>query len=234
MPSSRSCRTRRSRPPGRWTGGRAAQGVAGRPAHRVQGPRPDQGRAHHFRLPGLRAPRAAGGSRAGGAAARRGRDPDRQDQHAGIRRGQPDLQQGVRRDAQSLRPRQDLRRLVGRRGRGRRLRHAALRRRVRPRREPAQSRQLLQRRRLPPDARPRAGVARPPTRGTRSPCWDRWRAPFPTARCSSARWRARIRARQRRSPSRAETFPRPLQAGFQRKCASPGAAISAGCRWIPA
>ena len=55
---------------------------------------------------------------------------------------------------------QDLRRLVGRRGRGGGVRHAALRRRLRPRGEPAQSRQLLQRRRLPAHARARPGVAR--------------------------------------------------------------------------
>ena len=161
------------------------------------------------------------------------RDHDRQDQHAGVRRGQPDLQQGVRRDAQSLRSRQDLRRLVRRRGRGRRLRHAALRRRIRPRREPAQSRQLLQRRRVP--AR-RPGACRrgpPPTRGTRSRCWGRWRAPFPTARCSSARWPARIRARPRRSTSRARHSSGRC-AGISGRSASPGAAISAGCRWIRA
>jgi amidase len=69
-----------------------------------------------------------------------------------------------------------------------------------------------------------------PTHGTRSPCWGRWRAPFPTAPCYSVQWPARIRARRPRSTNRAG-----LSLGRCReisgKFASPGAAISGDCRW---
>ena len=90
------------------------------------------------------------------AAARRRRDHGRQDQHAGVRRGLADLQRGVRRDAQSVRPDQDLRRQQRRR-RGRAgLRHGADRRRQRHGRLAAQSGRLLQRRRPASVAGPRA------------------------------------------------------------------------------
>ena len=98
---------------------------------------------------------------------------------------------------------QDLRRLLGRRGGRGRLRHAALRRRRRPRREPAQPRQLLQRGRLPPDAGPRAGVAGGERLEHARRCSGRSRAPSTTARFSSRPWPGPIRARRSPSPSRA-------------------------------
>ena len=88
--------------------------------------------------------------------AARGRDHDRQDQHAGIRRGIADVQHGLRRDAQSLRPDEDVRRIVRRRRRRVGLRTGACRQRLRYRRFAAQSRRILQRRRLPAFDRPRA------------------------------------------------------------------------------
>ena len=90
----------------------------------------------------------------------RGRDPDRQDEHARVRHGLAHLQQGLRHDAESVRPHEERRRLERRRGRGARDRHAADRRRQRPRRLAAQSRQLQQHRRLSAQRRPRADVRR--------------------------------------------------------------------------
>ena len=92
----------------------------------------------------------------GRADAARGRDHHRQDQHAGIRRGIADVQQGLRRDAQSLRPDEDLRRILRRRRRRAGLRAGARRQRLRYRRFAAQSRRILQRGWLPAFHRPRA------------------------------------------------------------------------------
>ena len=89
----------------------------------------------------------------------RRRDHDRQDQHAGIRRGFADLQRGIRRHAQSLRSRQDLRRLERRRRGGPGGGLAADRRRIGPGREPAQPRELLQRGRSASLRRPRSELA---------------------------------------------------------------------------
>ncbi len=146
--------------------------------------------------------------------------------------GEPDLQQSVWRDPQSLRPRQDLRRLVGRRGRGRGLRHAALRRRIRSRREPAQPGNYCN------------VVGFRPTPG-RIPAWPAanawntlsvlgpWPARLPTVPFFSARWPDRIRARPSRSPSR--VAPSWGHCGeISGKFAAPGAAISAACRWTRA
>ena len=99
-------------------------------------------------------------------AARR-RDHHRQDQHAGIRRGIADVQHGLRRDAQSLRPDEDLRRILRRR-RGRAgVRARAGGQRLRYRRFPAQSRGILQRGGLPAFHRPRAESQRRRSRGRR-------------------------------------------------------------------
>ena len=92
------------------------------------------------------------------AAAPRRRHRHRQDEHAGVRRGLADVQRAVRRDAQPVRPDEDLRRQQRRRGRRARLRHAAARRRHRSRRLAAQSRELLQRRRLQAVAGARAAT----------------------------------------------------------------------------
>ena len=89
------------------------------------------------------------------ADAARGRDHHRQDQHAGIRRGIADVQQGLRRDAQSLRPDEDVRRILRRRRRRAGLRTRARRQRLRYRRLAAQSRGILQCGRLPAFHRPR-------------------------------------------------------------------------------
>ena len=83
------------------------------------------------------------------AGSRRRRRAARQDEHAGVRGGFPHVQSGVRRDQEPLRPREDVRRLLGRGRRRARLRHGADRRRQRPRRVAAQPRELLQRGRFP-------------------------------------------------------------------------------------
>ncbi len=87
---------------------------------------------------------------------RRRRHHAGQDEHAGVRRRLADLQHGVRRDAQSLRPDQDLRRQQRRRRGGAGLRDGADRRRQRHRRLAAQPGRVLQRR------RPAAGAGRVP------------------------------------------------------------------------
>ena len=91
------------------------------------------------------------------AHARGRRDHLRQDEHAGVRRRIADVQQRLRRDPQSVRRDEDLRRQQRRRGRGAGVRHGADRRRQRHRRLAPQSGRVLQRRRLSPVARPRAG-----------------------------------------------------------------------------
>ena len=116
------------------------------------------------------------------AHARGRRDHLRQDEHAGVRRRIADVQQRVRRDAQSLRRHQDLRRQQRRRGRGAGVRDGADRRRQRHRRLAAQSRGVLQRRRLASVAGPRA--ERVDGRGRRSRCRGRWRARSPMWRSS--------------------------------------------------
>ena len=78
-----------------------------------------------------------------------------QDEHAGIRRGVADLQHHFRRDAQSVRPDEDVRRQQRRRGNGRGRSHAADRRWQRHRRLASQSSGVLQRRRTAALARPR-------------------------------------------------------------------------------
>ena len=163
---------------------------------------------------------------------RRGRDHDRQDQHARVRRRQPDVQRGVRRDAQSVRPVEDLRRLFGRRGGGGGLRHAALRRRQRPGREPAQSRQLLQRRRLPAHAGPRARLGRRPTRGT--PLDARPDRAHGGRRGVPAFGDGRARIARARLDQRAgHAFREAARARLSQERASPGAATSAACRSDP-
>ena len=105
------------------------------------------------------------------APARGGRDRDRQDEHARVRRGLADLQRRLRRDAQPVRPHAHARRLERRRGGRRRGRDAAVRRRVRPRRERPQPRRVLQPRRPAPLPRPdpgrRAGRSLEPAAGAR-------------------------------------------------------------------
>ena len=135
---------------------RRAQGSAGNPRHphdlwiaALQGQHPHRGR-HRRRTD-----------------AARGRDHDRQDQHAGIRLGIADVQHGLRRDAQSLRPDEDLWRIVRRRRRRAGLRARACRQRLRYRRLAPQSRRILQRGGLSAFPRPRAQPEEPRSRGRR-------------------------------------------------------------------
>ena len=100
---------------------------------------------------------------------RGGRGDARQDEHAGVRRRVADLQHGLRRDPQSLRPREDVRRQQRRRRGGAGLRDGAHRRRQRHRGVAAQPGGILQRRRLPAVA---GRVPRDSHRGRRC----RWRA----------------------------------------------------------
>jgi hypothetical protein len=110
------------------------------------------------------------------------------------------------------------------------LRHAALRRRLRPRGEPAQSRQLLQCRRFPAHARAHPGVARRKrvehALGARTDGRD-------VADCALF---GAMAGPDPRSPSRSASRAAPSSARCGEtfgRSASPGAAISAGCRWIP-
>ena len=135
-----------------WRPARRAAWAAGR----AQGSRRHGRHPHDARIAVLSRSRADGRRADRHAPARRWRDHLRQDQHAGARRRIADVQRGLRRDAQSVRRHEDLRRQQRRRGGRARLRHGADRRRQRHRRIAAQSRRLLQRRRLPAVAGPRA------------------------------------------------------------------------------
>ncbi len=102
---------------------------------------------------------------------RAGRRRDhRQDEHAGVRRRLADVQRGLRRHAQPVRPHQDARRVERRRRGGGRRRHDPVRRRLRPRRERPQPGRVL--RPLRACAPRPAGfpTTAPATRGTRSRC----------------------------------------------------------------
>ena len=146
--------------------------------------------------------------RAAGAVTRR------QDQHTGVRRRIADVQHRLRRDAQSVRSRQDVRRQQRRRGGGARVRDGADCRRQRHRRIAAQPRRVLQRRRLAAVARPRAeridGSWSPlsvsgPDGAHRSRTW----------RCSSARSPARTRGARSRSARTRRGFAQPLDRAFK-------------------
>ena len=132
-------------------------------------------------------PRAGQRLAAGRAAARGGRDPRGQDQHARVGRRLAHVQPRLRRHAQRLG--HDA--LGGRLERWRRgragLPDAADRRRQRPRRLAAQPGRLERRARAAADARAssRAGPWRRP--GCRSRSRGRWRAPRPTSPCCSRR-----------------------------------------------
>ena len=114
---------------------------------------------------------------------RAGVDSDRQDQRARVRHGVAHLQQGLRHDRQSVRRHEERRRLERRRRRGARDGHAADRRRQRPGRLAAQSRQLQQHRRVSADRRARADVRRRRFRCSASRSTVRWRDRWPTSRC---------------------------------------------------
>ncbi len=130
-----------------------------RPADRPQGPRADGGHSNDARLADLRGLGARGvvavrRTRSGG---RRGHA--RQDEHARVRRRLADLQRGVRRHPEPLRPDEDLRRLERRRRRGARVRHGPARGRERHGRLAAQPGLVLQRRRLSAVSRAGADLA---------------------------------------------------------------------------
>ena len=165
----------------------------------------------------------------GRAAARGGRDRDRQDQHARVRRGLADVQRGLRRDAQPVGPDEDARRVLRRRGGRGRLGDAAVRRRVRPRRlRPQPGGDVQPRRAAPlprPDPRPRAGRPVEPAARARDDRAHRARRRACCSPPSPGRTRA-IRCRSRAGSSRRGTA---TCAG----CGSPGAATSAACRSIP-
>ena len=202
-------------------------GAAPRAAGRAQGSRGHGGDPHDARLALLSRPRADARCADRDAHSRRRRDHARQDQHAGVRRRLADVQHRVRRDAQSVRSRQDVRRKQRRRRRGARLRHGADRRRQRHRRLAAQPRGVLQRRRLPAVAGPRAervgilvaalGVGSDGALGRR-----RRAVPQRDRRTRSARARSRFTRTARASARRS--------AAASRACASPGGAGSAASR----
>ena len=107
-------RRRRPRP-------RRGRRPALRPAGGPQGSRPDPRHPHHVRLADLQGLRARPRRADRRAHQGRRRDHGRQDQYAGVRRRLADVQPGVRRDAQPVRPDQDVRRQQRRRGGGARL-----------------------------------------------------------------------------------------------------------------
>ncbi len=102
---------------------------------------------------------AVQGQRAGRGRVQRRQHPPgrrrhpRQDQHAGVRRRRQHDQPRLRPDRQSLRSRQDLRRLLRRLGRRAGAGAGGARHRLRPRRQPAHAGVLLRRGRLPALAR---------------------------------------------------------------------------------
>ena len=87
--------------------------------------RADRGPAHHLRLAAVRRLRARGRRAPGERRARGRRHRGRQDQHARVRRRRQHGQPGLWRDRQPVRPREDLRGLLGRLGGGARHRHGA-------------------------------------------------------------------------------------------------------------
>ena len=147
--------------------GRRRREAPPRPADRDQGPGLHEGHPHHLRLADLRGQRARRRRPDRRAHPRSRRDRHWQDEHPRVRRWVADLQPRVRQDPQPLGSQPHLRRFERRRGDGARQRHAADRRRQRPRRFATQPGQLLRRGRLPADSRPgaarasRAGLGRP-------------------------------------------------------------------------
>ena len=136
-----------------------AVGRAARAAGRAQGPGGHGRHPHDAGLAVLSRLRADARCAPRHAHSRGGRRDARQDEHAGVRRRVADVQHGLRRDAESLRRRQDVRRQQRRRRGGAGLRDGAHRRRQRHRRVAAEPGGVLQRRRLPAVAGPRsAGV----------------------------------------------------------------------------
>ena len=148
------CRRRREgrRDAGAWRN----PGSASRPARRAQGSAGNAGIRTTFGSTSLQRSHSRGRRYRGRADAARRRDHHRQDQHARIWRGLADIQQSLRRNAQSLRPDQNVRRLFRRRGGRARLRIGPRCQRLRYGRLAPQSRRLLQHGWLPPFHRPRA------------------------------------------------------------------------------
>src|SRR5690606_194793 len=100
------------------------------PARRGQGPGGNEGDADALRLAPPCQPCAGGRRPRGGADARRGGDPDRQDQHAGMGPWIAYVQPGLRGHAEPLRPDPKRGRILGRRGGGAGGADGAARRRI--------------------------------------------------------------------------------------------------------
>jgi hypothetical protein len=209
----------------RVPGTRARAGATPRPADRPQGSGAHRRHPHHVRITAVRRLRAHRGRPDRRPPAGRGSDHDRQDQHARVRRRVADVQHGVRRHPQPVRPRPDLRR-VERRCRGRaRHRDDPDRRRVRHGRLAAQPGVVLQRRGSAPVARAGAVVAdADPVLGARNVGRDgphrRRCRPADVGRCRARSAVAAVatrprfdlrraaRPRRRRHPRRLDTRPR--------------------------
>ena len=132
---------------GRASGARRNARSTARAADGAQGSRRDRGHPHDEWLDAVARPRADD-RRADREARARGRGHHAgQDEHPGVGGGLEHLQRRVRRDGQSLRPREDRRRKQRRGGGGAALRHGADRGRQRHRRLAAQPRGVHQRRR---------------------------------------------------------------------------------------
>ena len=194
---------------------------------------PTKRHPHHLRLAGLPRPRAADGPRCSSSGSGGGRDHDRQDQPPEFGAGSQTFNMVF---GATLNPYDPSKTCGGSSGGA----AAAVACGMLPfadggdlaasLRNPGN---LLQRRRLPAHARPRAVMAgaerleharragphRAHRRGLRVPALGDGRARSARADC--------------RSPSRAR-FSLVRSTGASRKCASPGAATSAACRWIRA
>ena len=181
--------------------GRAARRPA-RAADRGQGPRGHRGDADDLRLAAVRRARAGGRLAAGRAPARRGRDRDRQDEHARVRRRVADVQRGLRGDAQPVGPVADAGRVQRRRG-GRGRGAGCCRSPTAPTSAPASA--TRPRSATSSACGPRRAGSRTPARairGTRSRCSGRSRARSTTSRCCCRRSRAPTRATRCRSAAR--------------------------------
>ena len=124
--------TRRSTPSSPWTrtprasgprrpsrrSARRGAGAAGRPADRRQGPAGDGGTAHDLGLAAATRTTCRPRTNQRRQHAQGGRRHPGQDQHARVRRRRQHHQPRLRRHRQSVRPREDLRRLLGRLGGG--------------------------------------------------------------------------------------------------------------------
>ena len=218
-------------------------GAARRPAHRHQGPAGDRRAADHAGLAAVQGRRADERRRRRGTHPQRRRRDPRQDQHARVRRRRQHDQPRVRSHRQSVRPDQDLRRLLRRLGRGAGAGPGAAGHGHRLRRQPAHTGRVLRRGGLPPFARRGAdhrcarislspfSVTGPmaPHHRRRAPAAarpDRRGQGDPFSSSDYARIPARAHGRRPRQAARRRLARSRLRAGRSRHCAESSASAS--------